>query len=608
MSISPPKKNKTLLLLIATSLFIGTIFCVPDSHAARRRHSGPSGGVYLQTPEPQTPDEHNNRGVELGNKGLWQDAIREHETALKADPTNATYRTNLSAAQLRYGDYLANQKKYYEASKQYRGALYVDPNNGPADEHLDACLKRMGKNPDDPNVRRGMGDDADTKGDWETAIVEFNKLVKMVDNGPSHKSLGTVYHKAGKDVEAFKELKKALVSNWDTKDPDYIRGLGDCHRELGDILLNYAYTARDQGRMEIGMKRLLNAGTEFRRAVTINPNDSNAIRGLIETAREAVSIKPKSFDNHLMLGGAYQLGGDFDRAKDEYEKAWKINPEDYRLAKAQRSFWTSVVKSPTVSPQLLNATVQKVERAVHENQSDAELLYIYGRGKEAQGDRDMAMAAYNRARSIDPYVNTDLAQRIAVLSGVPVGQQEKQMKPPSEEELAKQEKARKAKEEALAKEEAAKKEAIKAQQAFAEIERKMSSGDLNGAQTDLLAAVDKNHNDAHAWLLLGNTQEKMGRLDEAAVSYRQASFLKDPAADGALRQINTSRVQPMLQAADKSMKEGNTVAAAASLREAASIAPNLPLVHRKLAEVLRLLGDTKEADREMKKAQELEKT
>ena len=30
---------------------------------------------------------------------------------------------------------------------------------------------------------------------------------------------------------------------------------------------------------------------------------------------------PKSLSNHLMLGGSYQLAGDFERAKDEYKSA-----------------------------------------------------------------------------------------------------------------------------------------------------------------------------------------------------------------------------------------------------------------------------------------------
>src|SRR5262249_50664550 len=106
---------------------------------------GPSG-VVLQTPPPRNPLEHNNRGVELGTKGLWPDAIREHEEALNADPENQMFRTNLSSAHLHYGDVLAAKHKWYEAINHYREALYCDPANLPADAHLDDCLRHMGKN------------------------------------------------------------------------------------------------------------------------------------------------------------------------------------------------------------------------------------------------------------------------------------------------------------------------------------------------------------------------------------------------------------------------------------------------------------------------------
>ena len=76
---------------------------------------GGGSGVVLQTPNPTNPMEHNNRGVELGSKGLWPDAIREHEAALNGDPNNSTFRQTLYSAHLRYGELLAGKHKWYEA-------------------------------------------------------------------------------------------------------------------------------------------------------------------------------------------------------------------------------------------------------------------------------------------------------------------------------------------------------------------------------------------------------------------------------------------------------------------------------------------------------------
>ena len=143
--------------------------------------------------------------------------------------------------------------------------------------------------------------------------------------------------------------------------------------------------------MATALKRLSNAGIEYRRAVTLNPLNSDAIAGLTEIAREAVSIRP-SFDNHLMLAGAYQLGGDYDRAKMEYEACWKLDRNSTTLAAARRSYHLAVVCHPR-SPVILASTVQKIEDALKQTPDDPELLYIYGRGKEAQGETEQALRA-----------------------------------------------------------------------------------------------------------------------------------------------------------------------------------------------------------------------
>lgn len=105
----------------------------------------------------RSPMENNNLGGELGSKGLWDDAIREHEEAVKTDPENAMFRQNLSSANLHYADLLASRKKWHEAIDHYREALYADPANLPADAHLDDCLRALGKNPKESYARDAPG-------------------------------------------------------------------------------------------------------------------------------------------------------------------------------------------------------------------------------------------------------------------------------------------------------------------------------------------------------------------------------------------------------------------------------------------------------------------
>jgi tetratricopeptide (TPR) repeat protein len=577
--------------LIAASSF-SLLVAQPSDAAAKRRPAarggGGGGGVMLQTPNPNTPIEHNNRAVELGSKGLWPDAIREHETALQMDPNNKEFRTNLSAAQLRYGDLLFAKHDYYNAIKQYRGALYVDPNNAPADAHLDECLRAIKKNPDEIKVRRGIGEDADVSGDYETAIVEYRKCVKMSDDGPNHARLGRVLLKAGKVVDGFSELKIAVGKTWETKDKAIALDLGSTHRQLGDILKEFALKANEDGRKSTAIKRMMNAGIEYRRALTLNPSDADSARSLIELARGAVAMNP-SFDNHMMLGGAYQLASDFEHAKMEYEDCWKINPNSATLPIARKSFYLAVVKSPLTSPAMLAQTTQKIQDSLQKSPGDPELLYLYGRAKESAGDKQAALSAYQQAAAINAFVNPDLKQGISRLGG---GGEPAPGTPraPGKTAIA-----------------AVPDDTAKNLMKYGEIESKIRGGDLDAATKDLMSIVEKNAKEGHAWLLLGNVYEKQGNTDQAAVAYRQASYLKEKDADSALRQIDSSRAAPLIEEYEKYIKEDNPVKAAAALRQAASIAPNLSSIHRKLADVLRKLGDNKEADKELKKAAELDK-
>ena len=134
----------------------------------------------------------------------------------------------------------------------------------------------------------------------------------------------------------------------------------------------------------------------------------------------------------------------------------------------------------------------------------------------------------------------------------------------------------------------------------------MRTGDVDGAQKDAMDLIEKDPKDGNAWLLLGKTQERKGNLDEAQVSYRQAQASKSDEAQAALSRIRDLRIKPHMDQAEKFISEKNWAGAASELREAISIAPTGPL-HRQLSEILKTMGETKEAAREIERAQRLEK-
>jgi tetratricopeptide (TPR) repeat protein len=593
-----------------TKILLSTIVCLTvmqPAMAAKGRHvvrsggGGGGGGVMLQTPNPVTAIDHNNRAVELGQKGIWADAIREHELALSLEPLNKDFRTNLSSAQLRYGNVLFKSGKTYEAMKQFRGALFVDPDNLPADEGLDACYGKMGRDPLNLQFRKKCAEDFAVSGHFEDAITEYRKCVKMDDSGSTHADLGYTLVKADKPVEGYQELKIAVQKIWKN---DEKNDLAACHRKMGDILKDFAYKAKNTGRGTVGMKRLLNATTEYRRAVTLNPNDGDAIASFIEIVREGCAIKP-CFDNYLMLGGGYLLAGDFAHAKIAYEQCYKLGGNRTELGPARVAFHQAVARSPMAGPELVAESISKVNKFLENDPNNERWWYILGRLKQHQGDNNGAMEAYRRAEKLNPLVDPDLAVQVRVLGGAPVGVPGTNVASATTGASNGGNPAGNG---------GGGTPAAPAQpvvdprnlEAYSKIEAALSSNPQTAVQLcdEVLARDPAN---GHASYLKGNALQRLKAYEDAVVAYRQAAAFKEEGADEALRMVNTIRVQDNLQRAEEAIRNKDWIKAQTELQDAIIKANNLPILHRKLSEVMTALNDPETAKRELAKAEQLEK-
>jgi tetratricopeptide (TPR) repeat protein len=601
-------------LALGSELFSGGFFVSQSSYAlaaaskksAHRRITHPTSQATSANVQPvdeasMNPLDHNNKGVEYGRRGLWPQAISEHEIALNGDPENSQFKTNLSAALLKYGQVLSSQKKWSLAISKLREALYVDPNNADAANLLDSCIKSTGK---DPNAHMKMGDELEISGNYVEAIAEYRRGVRADESGPAYAALGRALMKQGTSspsrlVEGFSQMKLAVAKSWE---PSQQNELATAHCQLANTLKEYALTAKEGGRQETALKRLQNASVEYRRAVQLNPLNSDAVSGLIEVAREAVAIRP-SFDNHLMLGGAYLLRGDMDRAKHEYEECNKLEPMSDSLNNARKAFHFAVVSS-TQHLDMIPRSIQVAEDNLKKNPNDPVWLYIWGMGKENQGDRESAKKAYTKAYSINPAL-PKLKDRLGLViapgkqatssSGAANSSQDSSSSVNSGNSGSSSP--------ALSQPPVSAKEI----ESLAQAQGKFRSGDLDGGLKDCQEILEKNMHNGEAWLLQGRIQEKKGLLDDASASYRQAAYLKVDGADDASRQVDSSRIAAPLSEAEKQIASADYVGASATLKEIVSLAPNLPMPHRKLADILEKLGDTKEAERERRKASDLDK-
>ena len=591
------RTKKSILVAMAVSLSLLPAVLLSPSSLAK---GGRGGGVYLTTPEPTNPLEHNNRAVELGTKGLWDNAIREHEIALDGDPYNEMFKRNLSGAHLRYADILAGKKNFPAAIDHYRKALFADPNNGPADGNLDRCLANLGKNPHDVSYRAGLADGADKNGHFIDAVVEFQKCIKLSDSGQYHYRLGRCYIKGGKVLEGYDELLQALRKSWPKDDPVLV----DCHLLLAETLKDFAYKAKNYPDKTVYIKRLNNSFMEYRRAVMLNPINGEALSGMTETAREAVALQP-SFRNLLNLAAAYLLSGDYDRAKINYEKAWRLEPTNPDLAKARMAYHRAVAEAPQgiTSNLRVAESEQKIQDMLTKEPNNVQLLYILARLKERLGDTASAIELLEKGKSINAFLEPQLIPTLDRLKGVSSGATTADGKPalgPDGKPLpAGATPDAKAAEKAKAEAEAAKK--------YGEIESMIGSGKFEDADKEVDTILNANAADGKAWMFKGTILEKKGNVDDASVSYRQAAGFKVPGAEEALLRLEGMRVKPLMDEADKYLGEKKQVEAAEILREAARLAPKLPAVHRKLADLLRQMGETKEADKEDQKVRDMEK-
>jgi tetratricopeptide (TPR) repeat protein len=584
-----------------------TITQLPESAQAKtRRAAAPAAAAAsgssapVMNPANMSPLDHNNKAVEYGQKGMWAQAISEHEIALNGDPENTQFKTNLSGALLRYGQALSAKSNWNQAIHEFREALYIDPNNADAANNLDHCIQAQKR---DPSQHLKMGDELEIEGNYPEAIVEYRRNVRADDGGPAAAALARALIKQGANtpsrlVEGYSMMVVAVGKSWD---PSQQNDLAACHQRLGDILKEYAFVAKNDARMEPALKRLSNASVEYRRAVQLNPGNTDAIRSLVEVAREAVAIKP-SFDNHLMLGSAYLLLGDLDRSKQEYEACNKLDPNSESLNLARKAYHWAIASS-TLHVDLLPNTVVKAEEQLKKNPNDPVWLYIWGMAKQQQGERDMAMKAYQKALTLNPAL-PKLKERIAAMNGGPAvgtGTTATGAKPPAGGTPATPgstggptppavptvDPARVAK--------------------LAEIQAKMRANDLEGALKDANDITIADASCGEAWNDIATIQQKKGNLDEASSGFRQAKLLKFPGAGEAGKQLDIMRVQPQLEEADKQIAANNYVSAAGTLRESIGLAPTLAILHRKLADCLEKLGDAKEAGRERKKAAEFDK-
>lgn len=345
--------------------------------------------------------EANNRAIALGKAKRWNEAISQHEQAVKLDPSNKQFRINLSAARCTYGIERMSQKDYQGAAHLFRKALTAIGDNALAAKNLSEAISKQGLDPTNADNRLGLGDQLAYSGDLEGAMIEYQQAMQLDPSARTYTKMGDMAMRYGQVQNAASWYRQALG-----KDQNF----GPAHRQLGVI----AMSQRD----------FTTAAASLRRAVVADNKDAVAGQALIDIWRKQVSQNPTLADNHLGLAGAMQLTGDYSGAESEYMQAKNLNPTDARIPRGLASLQAAIKHdaadrhkqaAETFLGQGLNReALAEAGQAIMMEPQNYEYQIFHGQCLEANGDYNGAMNAYRTAVQIKPN-NTEAAQRMREL-------------------------------------------------------------------------------------------------------------------------------------------------------------------------------------------------
>lgn len=184
---------------------------------------------------------HLMKGVDLENAGRIQEAVVEHEEAVKLDSNLAQAHANLIALYARlgnaaaaeqqyratvainpnlpqshydYGVFLVSRQRFREAEAAFRKALESSPNYAEAHSNLGAMLERAGR--------------------FDEALAQYRAAVADKPNfRQAHFQLGRLLLMRRRPAEAIPHLERSLTPE-DGETPRFMYVLGVAYAEAGD--------------------------------------------------------------------------------------------------------------------------------------------------------------------------------------------------------------------------------------------------------------------------------------------------------------------------------------------------------------------------------------
>lgn len=326
-------------------------------------------------------------------------ALNTLQTAQKIEPENRAVLISMAKIQLL-------QKKYAEAR-----------------ELLDLVLSRSAE---DQEAQVLLGDAAMGAGDFNEAQVLFTRLEKLAPANPvAPAKLGELALRQGQWRPAVKAFTRALALSPDSLELQ--AALVQAHSRAGEVEKGLklceqwlqaakdphqqAYYQQLKGDLSLAGRRLEDAEQAYTAAIELYPEWPNPQEAMVrllllqkktaaaeERLNKMIAADPDRISNYLVLGQMYVAKGERARAIDIYEKALKVDPEQWQVA----NDLAYVLSEGESTAAALERARDLAQKALQQQPEEARILDTLGWVLYRQGQIDQALTYIRQAQGKDP--------------------------------------------------------------------------------------------------------------------------------------------------------------------------------------------------------------
>jgi tetratricopeptide (TPR) repeat protein len=304
----------------------------------------------------------NNTGITLLDKGRFAEAAEAFRQALQKEPGFQAARVNLGRAQMM-------MKEYEQAAGTLEAVLRADPRQTEVYTLLGNILMERGDlrgaerrfreglahRPDDTNARNSLGLLYDRMGRDLEAIAEYEKVIAVdADYAEGYNNIGLIHRKRGDPRRAIELFRRAIEA-----DPDFpgsYNNMGLTHQDLGEraearaafergleVDPRNAVILNNLGTLDLAEQRLEDARARFEQSIEADPeypsalNNLGAVLGMMGRDQEAfeqylkaVELDPDYTDARFNLARAFLLQGRRGEAAEMLRRVLAIDPEYFK--------------------------------------------------------------------------------------------------------------------------------------------------------------------------------------------------------------------------------------------------------------------------------------